>query len=189
MPTAKDAERAQLKAIAELMALEPPRVLFGGWAEDALLHGKPSRPHADIDLMVPLDELDGLVDQMEVLGFGDTTVKFRVERGKPIVVAGYRDGIELELIVYQTDKSGRAFFDLPVGDKLQRLWLPKDAFTHTATLGKQAVRTLTPLALYQVREFCQHVFGGFREKDKVTQAALKAKYFAGTPDAKLRPVT
>ena len=183
----KDAEGAQLKAIAQLMALDPPRVLFGGWAEDALLHGKPSRPHDDIDLMVPLDDVDALVKQVEELGFRDTTVKFRVERGKPIVVAAYRDGIELELIVYQKDPRGRAFFDLPVGEELRRMWLPKDAFTHTAMIGALEVRTMTPLALYQVRESCKDVFGGFRDKDRVTQSKLKARYFASESESKLAP--
>jgi hypothetical protein len=180
-------ERAQLEAIAALMALRPPRVLFGGWAEDALLHGKPSRPHEDIDLLVPLPEIAALVDQVADLGFRDPRVKFQVEPDKPIVVAAYRDGIELELIVYQVDAAGRAYFDLPVGDDLQRMWLPEGAFDHSARLGSLAVRTLTPLALHQVREFCKEVFGGFREKDRVTQAALKARYFPSTPEGQLRP--
>lgn len=182
-----DAEGAQLNAIAELMQLRPPRVLFGGWAEDALLHGKPSRPHDDIDLLVPLHDLDAVVGQVEGLGFTDTRIKFQVEEDKPIVIAAYRDGIELELIVYQEDPRGRAFFDLPVGEELRKMWLPDDAFTHVARLGALAVRTMTPLALYQVREFSKDVFGGFRDKDRVTQASLKAKYFASTPESKLVP--
>src|SRR5687767_12645533 len=99
-------ERLQLKAIAGLMALEPQRFLFGGWAEDALLYGKPSRPHDDIDLLVSLDELEALLAQVEVLGFTDAQVKFQVEEGKPIVVAAYAEGQELELIVYKTDERG-----------------------------------------------------------------------------------
>lgn len=184
---AHEAGRLQLEAIASLMALDPPRVLFGGWAEDALLHGGPSRPHDDIDLLVPLHELEALVGQVEALGFRDPHVKFQVEDGKPIVVSAFRDGIELELIVYQVDGAGRAFFDLPVGHDLQRMWLPDGAFGHVARLGDLAVRTMTPLALYQVREFSKDVFGGFRDKDRAAQAALKARYFATTPDAKLQP--
>jgi hypothetical protein len=180
-------ERLQLTAIASLMALQPPRFLFGGWAEDALLHGKPSRPHDDIDLLVPLEELDDLLAQAAGLGFVDARVKFQVEDGKPIVVAAYAEGQELELIVYQTDERGRAFFDLPVGDGLQRFWMPADAFGHPpGRLGKLPVRTLSPLALYQVREFCQHVFGGFRDKDRKTQAALKERYFRDRTEAELR---
>lgn len=178
-----------MKAIGELMKLQPPRVLFGGWAEDALLHGKPSRPHDDIDLLVPLSDLEGLVQQVEALGFGDVQVKFQVQHGKPIVVAAYREDLELELIVHEVDAQGRRFFDLPVGDRLRRMTLPADAFSHSAKLGDLAVRTLTPLALYQVREFSKDVFGGFREKDRVTQAALKARYFADVPESRLRPTS
>lgn len=181
----KDAQAKQLQAIAELMELQPPRVLFGGWAEDALLHGKPSRPHEDIDLLVPLHDLDALVAEVQRLGFKDTRIKFQVEHDKPIVVAAYRDGIELELIVYQVKARGRAFFDLPVRDELRRMWLPEDAFSHVGKLGPLAVRTMTPLALYQVRDFCKDVFGGFRDKDLVTQAKLKARYFASMPESDL----
>ena len=181
-------ERLQLKAIAGLMALQPPRFLFGGWAEDALLHGKPSRPHDDIDLLVPLHDLEDLLAQVEKLGFTDPCVKFQVEEGKPIVVSAYAEGQELELIVYQTDERGRAFFDLPVGHELQRFWMPDDAFVHPpGRIGNVAVRTLSPLALYQIREFSQHVFGGFRDKDRKTQAALKERYFRDRSAAELRP--
>jgi hypothetical protein len=181
-------ERLQLKAIEHLMALEPHRFLFGGWAEDALLHGKPTRPHDDIDLLVPLDGLEDLLAQAAKLGFVDPRVKFQVEEGKPIVVAVYGEGQELELIVYQVDGAGRTFFDLPVGDELQRFWMPDDAFGHApGRLGDLEVRTLSPLALYQVRDFCQHVFGGFRDKDLKTQAALKERFFLGRPEAELRP--
>jgi len=181
-------ERLQLKAIADLMALQPPRFLFGGWAEDALLHGKPSRPHEDIDLLVPLDELDDLLAQVAKLGFVDARVKFQVEDRKPIVVAVYADGQELELIIYQEDERGRGFFDLPIGDKLVRFWMPDDAFGHApGRIGKIAVRTLSPLALYQIRDFCQHVFGGFRDKDRKTQAILKERYFRNRSESDLRP--
>lgn len=183
-------ERLQLRLIAELMALEPQRVLFGGWAEDALLHGRPSRPHEDIDLLVPLAELEVVLAQAAKLGFVHPHVKLQVEDGRPIVVGVYAAGQELELIVYQTDKDGRAFFDLPVGQDLKRFWMPGDAFSQPpGRLGNVAVRTVTPLALYQIREFCQHVFGGFRDKDLVTQAALKDRYFRDLPERELRPLT
>lgn len=126
MPDAK----AQVALIGQLMQLRPPRFLFGGWAEDALLHGKPSRPHQDIDLLVPLEDLDRLVTQVQGLGFADAQVKFQVEEGKPIVVSAYAEGQELELIVYQQDSRGCAFFDLPVGHELLRFWMPPDAFRH-----------------------------------------------------------
>lgn len=179
-------ERRQIQALADLMRLEPPRFLLGGWAEDAVLHGKPSRVHRDIDLMVPLDELPSLIEQVEALGFRDPHLKFQIQKGKPIVVAVFRDDVEVELIAHQVAKDGRAFYDLPVGDKVERLWLPPDAFTHKGRIHDVEVRTVTPLALYQIREFLQHVFGGMRDTDRVSQAKLKAAYFAKTPEKELR---
>lgn len=180
-------EQRQLQALAELMQLSPPRFLLGGWAEDAILHGKPSRPHADIDLMVPLDELPALLQQVEALGFRDPHLKFQIQKGKPIVVAVFRDDVEVEIIAHQLAKDGRAFYDLPVAGGVRRLWLPPDAFTHKGRINQVEVRTVTPLALYQMREFLQHVFGGMRDKDRVSQAALKAKYFAATAPEQLLP--
>lgn len=179
----------QVALIAELMRLHPPRYLFGGWAEDALLNGKATRSHDDIDLMVPLDDIDLVLDQVEALGFTDVHTKFMIERGKPIVVAVYRDGFELELIVYQVDKAGRAFFDLPFeGHGIRRVWMPDGTFSAPpAKLGDVTVRTISPLALYQVREASREVFGGFRDKDNLAQAALRAKFFAKTPERELHP--
>jgi hypothetical protein len=182
------AEQVQLRAIADLMDLRPARVLFGGWAEDALLHGKPSRPHDDIDLLVPLGDLADVIGQVETLGFRDPHVKFQVEDGRPVVVSAFREGVELELIVYQVDARGRAFFDLPVGPELRRFEMPTGALSHPpGRLGDIQVRTISPLALYHVREFSQHVFGGFRDKDRVTQAALKERFFRATPERELQP--
>ena len=180
-------EQRQLQALADLMQLSPPRFLLGGWAEDAILHGKPSRPHNDIDLMVPLGDLPLVLRQLEALGFRDPHLKFQIQKGKPIVVSVFREDVEVEVILHQLAKDGRAFYDLPVGDKVQRLWLPSDAFTHKGRIGHVEVRTVTPLALYQIREFLQHVFGGMRDKDRVSQANLKAKYFASATEKDLLP--
>ena len=43
----------QLALIEQTAALDPPPRLMGGWAEDAVLAGEATRPHEDLDWIVP----------------------------------------------------------------------------------------------------------------------------------------
>ena len=56
MPEA-DLTRRQLDVIAHLGALQPPMFLMGGYAEDALLAGRVTRPHEDVDVIIPEEQL------------------------------------------------------------------------------------------------------------------------------------
>jgi hypothetical protein len=178
----------QIDLIARLMALEPPLFLFGGFAEDALLHGQVSRPHGDIDLFVWLDELELRVQQAADLSFEDMHVKFEPAAGRPMVLGGIAEGIELELVVAQRTPEGRGFFELPSEVGLRRMWLPDDATAYPEqVLGKIKVRTLSPRSLYQVRIVSADLFGGFRPKDVAAQKALKQRFFADVPESALQP--
>jgi hypothetical protein len=178
---------AQLDLIARLMVLDPPVLLFGGYAEDALLHGTVSRPHDDVDVFVWLDDLPTHVEQVRALGFESIEVRFEPSPGRPLVVGAARGDLELELCV--GDRSdGRAHFDLPGSGGLDRVWMPNDLVTYPEQrLDDLVVRTISPRALYQVRLVSAAVFGGFRPKDEVSQAALRERFFAGMSDADMEP--
>jgi hypothetical protein len=178
----------QIELIAQLMALGPPLFLFGGFAEDALLHGKVSRPHGDIDVFVWLDELQLRLRQAAELGFQDMHVKFEPASGRPLVVGASAQGIELELVVAQRTPEGRAFFELPAEVGVRRVWLPDDTTAYPEQmLGTLKVRTLSPLSLYQVRIVSADLFGGFRPKDVVSQKALKERFFSDLSESALQP--
>jgi hypothetical protein len=178
----------QIDLIANLMALRPPLFLFGGFAEDALLHGQVSRPHGDIDVFVWLDELELRVQQAAELGFEDMHVKFEPAAGRPMVLGATSQGLELELVVAQRFPEGRGFFELPTDVGVRRMWLPDDATAYPEQmLGKLKVRTLSPRLLYQVRIVSADLFGGFRPKDVVAQKALKQRFFADVPEDALQP--
>lgn len=165
----------QIDLIAQLMALGPPLFLFGGFAEDALLHGKVNRPHNDVDTFVWLDELELRVQQAAELGFEDMHVKFEPAAGRPLVLGAVAHGIELELVVAQRFPKGRGFFELPSEVDVRRMWLPDDATAYPEQmLGTLKVRTLSPRSLYQVRIVSADLFGGFRPKDVVAQKALRS---------------
>jgi hypothetical protein len=178
---------AQLDLISRLTVLDPPMFLFGGYAEDALLHGTVSRPHDDVDVFVWFDDLPMRIEQARALGFDGIESRFEPSPGRPLVVGAARGDLQLELCV--GDRSdGRAYFDLPGDGSLDRVWLPDDLVTYPAQrLGDILVNTISPLALYQARLALAAVFGGFRPKDECSQAALRDRFFAGMSDAALAP--
>lgn len=181
-------ERAQLDLIEQLMALEPPIHLFGGFAEDAVLFGKVSRPHADVDVLVWLDELPLRIDQAESLGFGPFETRFEPAPGRPLAVGAVTGGVDLELCVGQRSVDGRGYFELPGESGLQRCWLPPDALSYPPqVLDGVAVRAISPLALHQVRAAVTPVFGGLRPKDEVAQQRLHDQFFEGVSAKDLLP--
>ncbi len=177
----------QLDLISELMVLEPPVHLFGGFAEDAVLYGKVPRPHQDVDVLIWLDQLAMRIEQVRAFGFDSFQVRFDGP-GHPLAVGAQSNGLDLEFCIGERDSRGRAFFYRPSSTGLQRCWLPTDALSYpTQNLGGVLVRTVSPLTLYQVRVALAEVFGGMRPKDRSMQAALHDRFFAGLTADNLAP--
>jgi hypothetical protein len=53
-----------------MSVLEPSRII-GGYAEDALLAGTVTRPHVDVDWLIPRREYELRLAQARELGFDD----------------------------------------------------------------------------------------------------------------------
>jgi hypothetical protein len=177
-----------LDLIGRLMALEPPLFLFGGFAEDAVLHGRLTRPHADVDVFVWRDDLPMHLEQAGALGFLSFRTRFESAPGKPLAIGAVADGLDLEFCVADRASDGRGYFEVPGRDGQRWIWLPEDALTWpVALLEGLTVRTVSPLTLYQIREAVAETFGGPRPKDLVAQAALRARFFGDTCDDDLRP--
>jgi len=178
----------QLDLISEVMALEPPVYLFGGFAEDAVLYGKVSRPHQDVDVLIWLDQLAMRIEQVRVFGFRSFEVRFEAAPGHPLAVGAQSNGLDLEFCIGERDSLGRGFFYRPSNTGLQRCWLPPDALSYpTQDLEGVPVRTVSPLTLYQVRAALAEVFGGLRPKDRSMQAALYDRFFVGLTADELAP--
>lgn len=179
----------QLVTMRALMSFDPDLRIMGGFAEDALLHGRATRPHEDIDLVVLREDLDRIVDRAEALGFGDPWhLRIAVDRSRPLVFGSIVDGVNLEIIVFDRDEEGRVYWEKPTEHGFARLYLPDDAFEAApSTLDGIEVRTVSPLALYQIRAGVVDLFGGMRPKDTVSQAALRERYFVGASEDSLSP--
>jgi hypothetical protein len=178
-----------LAIAAELSALEPPVWVFGGIAEEALLAGTVTHEHGDIDVLVSRNVLARHIQAIDGIGYPSPQVSFEVVPGQPLVLGAERDGMPMELGVFDEMESGIASFVLPTEDGLTRFILPGDTLRNPVTLiDGTSVRTASPLALYHLREvfMLTGVFGPPREKDLATQARLRDTLLLDVTDDDLR---
>ncbi len=122
-----------LPVVAELCALDPPVWVFGGIAEEALLEGAVTREHGDIDLLVNRNALSIHLHVFEAIGYPPPQVYFEVVSGSPLVLGAERDGMPMEVGVYDQMESGIASFLLPTVDGLTRFILPGDTLHYPDT--------------------------------------------------------
>ena len=183
-------EVSYLPTIESLASLEPPVFIFGGIAEDAVLDRMTTRPHGDIDVLVGRATLDLHLAQFGSLGFTDFDVYFEPQPGRPLVLGGAHAGLNLELGVFDELEPGIASFVLPVEPGLVRISLTDEALRHPiGSIDGVPIRTVSPLALYQLREAFIHtgVFGPPRDKDRAAQARLRQELLTDIRESDLTP--
>jgi hypothetical protein len=152
----------QRDLLARMAALDPAPCIMGGYAEDALLAGTVTRPHADIDWIVLRSELElelGIVDET------DGRICVRVHR-------------------LNFDIGGK---EAPAG---YQLILPRDTFRHPPVeIDGMTIRPASPLALYQLRVGIarQGSFGDLSERHLRTSRRLRETFFPGRSDDDLEP--
>ena len=184
------ADAGYLALIDRLTTLRPPVFVFGGYAEDALLAGRTTRPHDDVDVLVRKVDLAEHVERFAEWGFASFEIYFEVVPGSPLVYHAASDGIELELGVYDELVPGRPSFVLPADGQLTRVTLSSDSFAHPlGRIDGVSIRTLSPLALYQMRAAVMRtgVFGPPRPKDEAAQAKLRTSLLARLGADELEP--
>jgi hypothetical protein len=189
---------AQLDLLRQMAALEPAPCLIGGYAEDALLAGTVTRPHVDIDWMIPRRELALRLAQARELGFGDFETWGESAPGEPFYLYAENGDLKLELGVAD-EQDGRVCLEIqklafeidgreaPAG---YRLLLPHDTFEHPPVeLDGVAVRTASPLALYQLRVgiATRGSFGPLSAQQRESAQRLKERFFPHTADRDLKP--
>ena len=64
-----------------LVTFEPRVHVFGGFAEDALLHGTSVRSHDDVDVLVGRGELEAQLGNARAIGFSSHEVRFEPIEG------------------------------------------------------------------------------------------------------------
>ena len=183
-------KESYLELIGAISELDPPLFVFGGVAEDALLDRRLSRPHADVDVMVARDELGQRMRQCDAIGFRDFEVNYEAIRGRPLVLSAQAGELYLELGVCDSDTDGYYFAVIDQASHLCNIRVTEDLFAYPATLIEGTpVHTISPLALYQIREGLGITgsFGALRPKDLAVQHRLKSAFLADHAEEKLRP--
>jgi hypothetical protein len=193
------AER-QLEMLRRMAALEPLPVFMGGYAEDALTTGTVTREHEDFDWVFPRRELALRRAQAEELEFEGFETWGEAAPGEPFYLFSWAPGdLRLDLGVADEEDGGlwvkvhKLFFEVdgaeaPAGFRVR---LPDDTFEHPATeLEGIPIRTVSPLALYQLRVgiASQGAFGELTEKQLAATRRLRETFFPGRSEAELAPV-
>jgi len=111
-----------------------PVWLDGGWGVDALL-GEQTRPHADLDVVLSIDDGEALVSALRGIGFvrqpggSDTGFVLKDERGR-----------EVDVHLVRFDSNGYGIFELADG----RRWpFPPPAFAGKGRIAGREVRCLS----------------------------------------------
>ena len=188
----------QLDLLRRMSRLTPAPYLFGGYAEDALLAGSATRPHDDIDWLVPRRELELRLRQARSLGFTEFETWGEAAPGEPfylfaqhgelcidIGVSGEIDGrscLQVHRLAFEVGGT-----DAPAG---YRVILPDDMYEHPpATLEGIEVHVASPLALYQIRVgiASQGSFGALSQAQVATARRLRQRFFPGAGEADLAP--
>ena len=102
----------QLDLLRRMSELDPPPCVWGGYAEDALLAGTVTRPHLDVDWLLPRRELDLRLEQARELGFTNFESWGEAAPGEPF---------------YLSARNGELSIDLGIGEEadghlLVRVW-------------------------------------------------------------------
>jgi hypothetical protein len=193
-----DLTERQLELLRRMAALEPRPVLMGGYAEDALLAGTVTRPHEDVDWLLPRREADLRLEQARELGFTSFETWGEAAPGLPFYLFAEAGELKLDLgIADEVDGRPvmdvhRLFFEVggeeaPAG---YRVHLPTDTFNWPeAGIDGVPVSPASPLALYQIRTSIagQGSFGELSAGQRQSARLLRERFFAGRADADLEP--
>jgi hypothetical protein len=193
-----DLTDGQLELIAKLAALEPTLSFMGGFAEDALLAGRVTREHEDIDVTFPRSEQGLRLAQLAELGFGDWETWGEAAPGVPFYLLGKNGELRLDLGIAD-EQDGKHWMrvhklsfsvagkEAPAGYQLQ---LPEDLFDQPLVeLEGIAIKPISPLALYQMRAGVaeRNSFGPLSERHLLTLAQLRECFFPDRSEAELLP--
>ena len=156
-----DADEA-VRILERLAAAGVGAWVDGGWGVDALL-GEQTRPHDDLDLVVPLDDVPRLLDEVAALGYRDR----RGEAPTSFEVVD-RDGRQVDVHPVRFASNGDGVYRLHSGGD----WIyPAEGFGWTGTIGGRTVHCLSP----RVQLLCHRDYE-LDEQDLADVEALRRRF-------------
>jgi hypothetical protein len=171
---------------------------MGGYAQDALLAGRVTREHEDVDVVFPRVAQELRFTQLAELGFGNWETWGEAAPGVPFYLFGQNGELKLDLGVLD-EEDGKRWMRVhklsftvggqaaPAGYQLQ---LFDDLFDQPLVgLEGIAIKPISLLALYQVRAGVaqRNSFGPLSEQQLVALAQLRERFFPGRTEEELLP--
>ena len=182
--------KRQLELVARIAGLEPAIAFFGGFAEDAVLAGTVTRPHEDVDLLVPRGELERRHAQLAELGLHEWETWGEAEPGVPFFIHAENDEVKIDLVITDEIDGGILDPSRPAdghGRRRAGARRPTTGCDCRTTLFEQAPRELdgvvlkpiSPLAMYQMRSGMarMNTLGPLSERHLSTMAELRRRFF------------
>jgi hypothetical protein len=176
----KNLTQKQVELIEDTFERKLPVSLYGGYAEEALLHSKVTTDHHDVDMLTLRRDKEEIRKGFEELG---CNVEEHTEEGadKPYKFLVKRGNVEVDVaFVDWNDEKNQPYAETRTPDgKKVRAFFDKEAFDFpTQKLGSLEVKTASPLMQMQMRETFQLVKRGKpREQDLAKQEALRKRFF------------
>ena len=186
----------QLEFLRQGAALDPPPFIMGGYAEEALLAGTVTRPHEDVDWLLPRSQLELRLAQARHSASRSSRPGVRLRPGEPFYLFGQQGELRLDLgIADEADgallvKVHRLSFDVggreaPAGYQVH---LPPDTFAHPPVeIDGVAIRAASPLCLYQMRVgiASRGSFGELFERQRESLRRLREAFFPDRSETEL----
>lgn len=173
--------KTQLEFIRDSFSSQLPVILVGGYADEALLTGKITREHHDVDLVTKRQHVEVVKIGYQNLGYHVEEV---VETGaeKPYKLLLKKGNSEIDVAILNLDaETNQPYIDIKGEGERFRVLFTADTYDFPQqSLEGIEVRTLSPLALIQMKNTAS-IIGRFepRKKDKISQRDLGDKYFPG----------
>lgn len=170
----------QLAFIREIFDRKLPVRLWGGYADDALLSGRVSRLHHDVDLVAMRTDTALLKIELGKLGYDVTEESFE-KGGKPYKLLVRGTGVLADIALFDTGENGQPMIDI-FYTKIQRRYkvsFSDDMFEEAAcSIEGIPVVTVSPIALIRSKAaYFQAGVAGSRPKDVRGKEALMRKFF------------
>lgn len=173
----------QLAFIRKVFDRKLPVRLWGGYADDALLSGRVSRSHHDVDLVAMRSDTELLKQELESMGYHVMEESF--ERGaKPYKLLVKGENVLADIALFDSSADGQPIIDIYYS-KIKRhykVFFSEDMFSEEKCLIEGTpVVAVSPIALIRSKDaYFQAGVAGSRKKDVRGKEALMKKFF---PDA------
>ena len=181
--TQKELTQKQVEFIGDIYSSDNLAVkvsLYGGYCEEALLNGRVTTDHHDVDALITRTDMEAVREGFENLGCHveevahpgtEETYKFLVKRGDVECDVAFIDWDEERNQPY-------AEADRPDGTRV-KAFFDKDTFNHPLQkLGDIDVRVVSPLMQMQMRTaFVMIREGRPRQQDINKQEALRQRFY------------